>query len=47
MGFVWFSESAAPISLKSMNQLVTVVEKFCFLSGTDLIFKYYLDELWL
>jgi hypothetical protein len=29
----------------SVNQLIAVMVKCCFLCGTDLISKYYLDEL--
>jgi hypothetical protein len=44
MGFVWFSKWTAIISLNSINQLIFVTKKYCFLCGRKLIFKY-LDDL--
>jgi hypothetical protein len=35
----------AIISLKSINQLIFVMVKSCFLCGTDWILKYHLDQL--
>jgi hypothetical protein len=32
------------ISLNSVNQLIFVMVKMCFLCGMDWILKYYLDE---
>jgi hypothetical protein len=33
------------LTVKSVKQLISVIGKSCFLSGTDGILKYYLDEL--
>jgi hypothetical protein len=38
------SLQTAIIFLKSVNQLIYVMEKRCFLSSTDWILKYYLDQ---
>jgi hypothetical protein len=44
MGFAWFSGWTAITSLRSINQLIIVMETSYVFCGRNLIFKYYLDE---
>jgi hypothetical protein len=43
MGFVWFAEKTAIISLTALSDHFNG-EVLCFLCGTNWILKYYLDK---